>query len=105
MPNLIPGSLFNYSLIWMPVTKAFSFEPMLCESIEWPREGNQWHYEPKLDGFRAIGHKGGAEQPALVAQSQGFLPPIPRRARSVNFPPIRLSTANCGTRRGRQAGV
>jgi ATP-dependent DNA ligase len=59
MPNLIPGSLFNYSLIWMRVTKAFSFEPMLCESIEWPPEGNQWHCEPKFDGFRAIGHKAG----------------------------------------------
>jgi DNA ligase D-like protein (predicted ligase) len=43
----------------MPVTKAFSFQPMLCESAEWPPEGHQWHYELKLDGFRAIGRKSG----------------------------------------------
>ena len=43
----------------MSATKAFSFEPMLCESAEWPPEGHQWHYEVKLDGFRAIGRKSG----------------------------------------------
>jgi ATP-dependent DNA ligase len=43
----------------MPATKAFSFEPMLCENVEWPPEGRQWHYEVKLDGFRAIGRKSG----------------------------------------------
>jgi len=43
----------------MSATKAFSFEPMLCESAEWPPEGPEWHYELKLDGFRAIGRKSG----------------------------------------------
>lgn len=32
---------------------------MLCDSAEWPPEGHQWHYELKLDGFRAIGRKSG----------------------------------------------
>jgi bifunctional non-homologous end joining protein LigD len=41
------------------VGKAFSFEPMLCESVESPPEGRQWQYELKLDGFRAIGQKSG----------------------------------------------
>jgi ATP-dependent DNA ligase len=43
----------------MTVRKAFSFEPMLCESIESPPQGRQWQYELKLDGFRAIGRKSG----------------------------------------------
>jgi len=43
----------------MSATKPFSFEPMLCESAEWPPEGPEWHYELKLDGFRAIGRKSG----------------------------------------------
>jgi ATP-dependent DNA ligase len=46
----------------MSVKKVFSFEPMLYESIEWPPEGQRWHYELmnlKLDGFRAIGRKSG----------------------------------------------
>lgn len=32
---------------------------MLCQSVEWPPEGRHWHYELKLDGFRAIGRKSG----------------------------------------------
>src|SRR5689334_223715 len=43
----------------MTASKAFSFEPMLCQSVEQPPEGDQWHYEVKLDGFRAIGRKSG----------------------------------------------
>jgi DNA ligase D-like protein (predicted ligase) len=43
----------------MPATNAFSLQPMLCESAEWLPEGHQWHYELKLDGFRAIGRKSG----------------------------------------------
>src|SRR5215472_4502668 len=43
----------------MSSAKPFSFEPMLCESIERPPEGNDWRYELKLDGFRAIGRKFG----------------------------------------------
>jgi DNA ligase D-like protein (predicted ligase) len=41
----------------MSASKAFSFQPMLCESAARPPEGNHWHYELKLDGFRAIGRK------------------------------------------------
>ena len=32
---------------------------MLCRSIEVLPEGREWHYELKLDGFRAIGRKSG----------------------------------------------
>jgi ATP-dependent DNA ligase len=39
----------------MTVCKAFSFEPMLCESVKSLPEERQWLYELKLDGFRAIG--------------------------------------------------
>jgi bifunctional non-homologous end joining protein LigD len=37
----------------------FSLEPMLCQSAERLPEGGEWHYELKLDGFRAIGRKSG----------------------------------------------
>jgi ATP-dependent DNA ligase len=32
---------------------------MLCEVAERPPEGQEWRYELKLDGFRAIGRKSG----------------------------------------------
>jgi DNA ligase D-like protein (predicted ligase) len=41
------------------VGKAFSFESMLCESVESLPEGRQWQCELKLDGFRALGRKSG----------------------------------------------
>src|SRR5438105_4479588 len=37
----------------------FSFEPMLCQEAEHLPEGRDWHYELKLDGFRAISRKAG----------------------------------------------
>jgi len=43
----------------MSVTGAFSFEPMLCQGAERLPEWSEWHYELKLDGFRAIGRKAG----------------------------------------------
>lgn len=43
----------------MPAAKLFSFEPMLCERVECLPEGHDWHYELKLDGFRAVGRKSG----------------------------------------------
>jgi ATP dependent DNA ligase domain len=43
----------------MLATKSFSFEAMLCQSAERPPGGLEWRYEPKLDGFRAIGRKSG----------------------------------------------
>lgn len=33
------------------------FEPMLCLSVERLPEGPEWHYQLKLDGYRAIGAK------------------------------------------------
>jgi DNA ligase D-like protein (predicted ligase) len=43
----------------MPTAKVFSFEPMLCHSVEYLPEGHDWQYELKLDGFRAVGGKSG----------------------------------------------
>jgi bifunctional non-homologous end joining protein LigD len=43
----------------MSAAKAFSFEPMLCHSVECPPGGRDWQYELKLDGFRAVGRKSG----------------------------------------------
>jgi len=37
----------------------FTLEPVLCQSAERLPEGREWHYELKLDGFRAIGRKSG----------------------------------------------
>ena len=75
---LRPGCLFGSSLdrsqpyrselIWhrglsdysfVPASKPFSFEPILCERTERPPEGHEWRYELKLDGFRAIGRESG----------------------------------------------
>jgi hypothetical protein len=63
----------------MPSLKPFSFEPMLCDSAERPPEGREWRYEPMLDGFRAIGRKVRPQRSALVAQSEGFHPPLSGR--------------------------
>jgi ATP-dependent DNA ligase len=43
----------------MVTQEPFSFEPMLCQSVERPPEDRDWRYELKLDGFRAIGRKSG----------------------------------------------
>jgi bifunctional non-homologous end joining protein LigD len=43
----------------MSAAKPFPFEPMLCHSVECLPEGQDWQYELKLDGFRAIGRKSG----------------------------------------------
>jgi len=43
----------------MSAAKLFSFEPMLCHSVECLPEGHDWQYELKLDGFRAVGRKSG----------------------------------------------
>jgi hypothetical protein len=48
---------------------------MLSERDERPPEGLKWHYELKLDGFRAISRKSG-QHPALVPQSERFHPPL-----------------------------
>jgi bifunctional non-homologous end joining protein LigD len=41
------------------MSKPFSLKPMLCQSAEQPPDGQEWRYELKLDGFRAIGRKSG----------------------------------------------
>jgi ATP-dependent DNA ligase len=53
---------------------SFSFEPMLCQNAEPLPEGQEWRYELKLDGFRAIGRKAGRTS-ALVTQSERLHPP------------------------------
>jgi bifunctional non-homologous end joining protein LigD len=41
----------------MVTPKRFSFQPMLCESTEQLPEGEEWRYELKLDGYRALAAK------------------------------------------------
>jgi len=43
----------------MSASRTSSLELMLCLSAERLPEGNEWCYELKLDGFRAIGCKSG----------------------------------------------
>jgi DNA ligase D-like protein (predicted ligase) len=43
----------------MQFKKPSSLEPMLCTSAEQPPEGDEWRYELKLDGFRALGRHSG----------------------------------------------
>jgi DNA ligase D-like protein (predicted ligase) len=58
----------------MPGTNQFSFEPMLCESVEWPPQGREWHYELKLDGFRGIGGKCGRRTQLWSRNHKDFSP-------------------------------
>jgi ATP-dependent DNA ligase len=51
----------------MSIRPAISFQPMLCESAERPPEGDEWRYELKLDGFRAIGCKSPNARAARMA--------------------------------------
>ena len=39
----------------MVTQEPFSLDLMLCESAERPREGKEWRYALKLDGFRSMG--------------------------------------------------
>jgi ATP dependent DNA ligase-like protein len=55
--GLVVQVLVEFSI--MPTAKVFSFEPMLCHSVECLPEGHDWQYELKLDGFRAVGGKSG----------------------------------------------
>jgi DNA ligase D-like protein (predicted ligase) len=50
---------------------------MLCESVERPPEGRQWHYELKLDGFRAIGGKFGRGTELRSRNDKDFLRRFP----------------------------
>jgi ATP-dependent DNA ligase len=56
----------------MPAPKAFSLEPMFCESAERPPASREWRYELELDGFRANWSQIRAQRAALIAQSEGF---------------------------------
>jgi bifunctional non-homologous end joining protein LigD len=55
--GLVVQVLVEFSI--MPTAKVFSFEPMLCHSVECLPEGHDWQFELKLDGFRAVGGKSG----------------------------------------------
>ncbi len=60
-------------------------EPQLARSAKELPLGEQWSYEPKFDGFRAIAFVDGAE---LVLQSRGAKP-LGRYFPEVQFPPGR----------------
>jgi ATP-dependent DNA ligase len=44
----------------LPRTNAASIEPMDCLPVPKLPEGSQWHWEIKLDGYRAVAAKSGA---------------------------------------------
>jgi ATP-dependent DNA ligase len=55
---------------------------MLCQNAEPLPEGQEWRYELKLDGFRAIGRKAGRTS-ALVTQSEEFRTSVSNRSKRV----------------------
>lgn len=61
----------------MSYSKPFSFEPMLCASPRQPPEGREWHYELKLDGFRAIGRKSGRSAQLWSRNQKDFIRRFP----------------------------
>ena len=64
-------------------SKSFSFEPMLCESAEWPPEGRGWRYELKLDGFRDIGRKSGMSAQLWSRNQKDFTRRFPDVAKAI----------------------
>jgi bifunctional non-homologous end joining protein LigD len=64
-------------------SKPFSFEPMLCENAERPPEGEDWRYELKLDGFRAIGRKSGRSAQLWSRNQKDFTRRFPDVAKAM----------------------
>src|SRR2546429_363055 len=56
---------------------------MLCQGIERLPEGGEWHYELKLDGFRAIGREAIKHLPDTIRYSETFSVPLPELMRAV----------------------
>jgi bifunctional non-homologous end joining protein LigD len=56
---------------------SFSFEPMLCQNAEPLPEGQEWRYELKLDGFRAIGRKSGRSAQLWSRNQKNFARQFP----------------------------
>jgi len=56
----------------MPGPNLLSVEPMRSASPEWPSDGREWRNEPKLDGFRAIGHESGRSAPLWPRNQKDF---------------------------------
>ena len=60
---------------------------MLCEGAERPPEGRQWRYEPKLDGYRAIGRKSGRSAQLWSRNQKDFTRRFPGIAKTIaNLP-------------------
>jgi bifunctional non-homologous end joining protein LigD len=56
---------------------------MLCEGAERPPEGRQWRYEPKLDGYRAIGRKSGRSAQLWSRNQKDFARRFPAIAKTI----------------------
>jgi bifunctional non-homologous end joining protein LigD len=61
----------------------FSLEPMLCQSAERLPEGREWHYELKLDGFRAIGRKSGRSGQLWSRNQKDFTRRFPQVVKAI----------------------
>ena len=61
----------------------FSLEPMLCQSAERLPEGCEWHYELKLDGFRAIGRKSGRSGQLWSRNQKDFTRRFPQVVKAI----------------------
>ena len=65
------------------VPKPFSFEPMLCQAAERLPQGREWHYELKLDGFRAIGRKSGRSGQLWSRNQKDFTRRFPQVVKAI----------------------
>jgi bifunctional non-homologous end joining protein LigD len=56
---------------------------MLCQSAERLPEGHEWHYELKLDGFRAIGRKSGRSGQLWSRNQKDFTRRFPQVVKAI----------------------
>jgi bifunctional non-homologous end joining protein LigD len=56
---------------------------MLCQSAERLPEGREWHYELKLDGFRAIGRKSGRSGQLWSRNQKDFTHRFPQVVKAI----------------------
>jgi bifunctional non-homologous end joining protein LigD len=61
----------------------FSFKPMLCESTEHLPKGDEWRYELKLDGYRAIATKSGSRTHLWSRNQKDFTRRFPSVAKAI----------------------
>ena len=67
--------------------KALFFEPMLCDKAEQPPEGPEWHYELKLDGYRAIGFRSDGRAELWSRNGKDFVRRFPEVVKAIESLP------------------